>query len=113
MTRRLITVVLAIASISAITGPASAGAATARHFDATVISKDSNTRTFKASVQNRGVMRFKVTRSTRFERVAGFAGIRSGRELEVIAKRRNGRWVATSVEVSGRSGGRGRGGSHD
>ena len=113
MTRRLIIAVLAIASIAAITVSAPAGAATARHFDATVISKDAKTRTFKANVQNRGVMRFKVTRSTRFERVAGFAGITKGRELEVIARRSNGRWVAISVEVSGRNGGGGRGGRDD
>ncbi len=58
-------------------------------------------------------MRFKVTRSTRFERVAGFAGIKRGRELEVIAKRSNGRWVAIEVEVSGRGGNGGGGRGRD
>jgi hypothetical protein len=109
MKRRLIVAVLMTASLAALAGPASSGAAVARHFDATIISKNAVTRTFTADVQNRGVMRFKVTRSTRFERVAGFAGITRGRELEVIAKRSNGRWVAIEVEVSGRGGNGGRG----
>ena len=113
MTRRLIIAVLATASIAAIAGPASSGAAVAHHFDATVTSKNAANRTFTANVQNRGVMRFKVTRSTRFERVAGFAGIPRGRELEVIAKRSNGRWVAIEVEISGRNGDRGRGRGND
>jgi hypothetical protein len=117
MTRKLIVTAVAIAALVAVIVPASSGAATLRHFDATVLSKNSDARTFRANVQNRGVMRFKVTRSTRFERVAGFRGLRRGLEVEMIAKRSNGRWVAVEVEISGRdrdrSGGdrgRGRGG---
>jgi hypothetical protein len=113
MTRRLFIAILAIASLAAFALPASSGAATARHFDATVISKNAAARTFKANVEHRGVMRFKVTRSTRFERVAGFAGIARGAVLEVIAKRSNGRWVAISVERPGRGGDRGRGRGRD
>jgi hypothetical protein len=118
MARRLIIMALAIAAFATVSGPASSGAATLRHFDATVISKSSGSRTFKADVQNRGVMRFKVTRSTRFERVAGFGGITRGLELEVTAKRVDGRWVAVEVEISGRDrnrddGGSGRGRGHD
>ena len=118
MARRLIIMALAIAAFATVAGPASSGAAALRHFDATVISKSSGSRTFKADVQNRGVMRFKVTRSTRFERVAGFGGISRGQELEVIAKRVDGRWIAVEVEISGRDrnrdgGGRGRGGRDD
>ena len=116
MTRRLIIAVLAIASLMAFTGPATSGAATLRHFDATVISKSSGARTFKADVQNRGVMRFKVTRSTRFELVS-FGRLTRGLEVEVIAKRANGRWVAVEVEISGRDrnrdGDRGRGRGSD
>jgi len=106
MTRRLIIALLAIAALAAAAGPASSGAAVTRHFDATVISKSQSARTFKANVEHRGRMRFKVTRSTRFERVAGFAGLSRGLEVEVIAKRSNGRWVAIAVERPGRGGGR-------
>jgi hypothetical protein len=57
-------------------------------------------------------MRFKVTRSTRFERVAGFTGLARGLEVEVIAKRSAGRWVAVAIERPGRGGGR-RGSGND
>ena len=103
--------IVATAVLAAIGGPA-ASAATLRHFDATVISKSSTSRTFKANVQHRGVMRFKVTRSTRFERVAGFTGLARSLEIEVIAKRSAGRWVAVAIERPGRGGGR-RGGGND
>jgi hypothetical protein len=112
MTQRLFIAVLAIASIAAIAAPAPSGAAVTRHFDATVISKSPTTRTFKANVEHRGVMRFKVTRSTRFERVAGFSGIRRGLAIEVIAKRVDGRWRATFIERPGHGGDR-RGGGRD
>ena len=109
MIRKLIAItVVAVAALSAALAPASPGA-TLRHFDITILSKDSSSRTFRADVLNRGVMRFKVTRSTRFERVAGFAGLRRGAELELIAKRSNGRWIAVEVERSGRDSGGGRG----
>ena len=101
MTRKLIATAVAIAALAPVAGPASSSAATLRHFDATVISKNSDSRTFRATVQNRGEMRFKITRSTRFERVS-FAGLQRGLEVELIAKRSNGRWVAVEVEISGR-----------
>jgi hypothetical protein len=112
MTRRLIIAVLATAALAALTGPAASGAVT-RHFDATVISRSADSRTFKANVEHRGVMRFKVTRGTRFERVAGFSGLTRGLALEVVAKRTNGRWVAIAVERPGRGGDRSRGRGRD
>ena len=44
-------------------------------------------------------------RSTRFERISGFSGLRKGlTRVEATVKRSNGRWVATSVERSGGGG---------
>ena len=104
--------VVTLAALAATGAPVAPGA-TLHHFDATVISKNSSARTFRANVQRRGVMRFKVTRSTRFERVAGFAGLDRNLEVEVIAKRSAGRWVAVTIERPGRGGGGRRGGNDD
>ena len=110
MTRKLIIAAAIIAAVGTVGGVATSGAATQRHFDATIISKSSATRTVKADVAHRGIMRFKVTSATVFERVTGFSGIRSGQQLEVTAKRSGGRWVALRVERSGKSVGKSKGG---
>jgi hypothetical protein len=53
----------------------------------------------------RGTVRNKVIRRTRFERIAGFRGLRRGmRRVEATVQRRNGRWVALAVERSGGGG---------
>jgi hypothetical protein len=42
-----------------------------------------------------------VTRNTRFERIAGFSGLRAGlRNIEATVRRSNGTWVAVEVERS-------------
>ena len=52
-----------------------------------------------------------MTRNTRFERINGFAGLKAGaKNIEVTAKRRNGDWIALSVERSGGGGEHGGGG---
>ena len=62
-------------------------------------------RTFRLFDCERGTKRIKVNRRTRYERIDGLRGLRAGmRNVEVIAKRRNGRWVATEVERSGGGG---------
>jgi hypothetical protein len=82
-----------------------ATAATAREFEGTVVSVTRDARTFRLNDAERGTARFKVIRNTRFERVAGFAGLKVGaKRIEVIATRRNGVWVALSVERSGGGG---------
>lgn len=39
--------------------------------------------------------------STQFERIAGFRALHRGMKIEVEAVRRDGRWVAREVEISG------------
>ncbi len=87
-----------------------ASAAT-REYEGTVVSVNRDNRTFRLHDSERGTVRVKVTRSTRFERINGLAGLRRGmKRVETIVRRSNGRWVALEVE---RSGGGGRHGGDD
>lgn len=87
-------------TIAALVAAAPAAAAAAE-FEGTVLSVNREKRTFRLDDAERGVKRIKVTRSTRFERIDGFRGLRAGmRNVEVVAKRRDGRWIATEVERS-------------
>jgi hypothetical protein len=52
---------------------------------------------FRLHDSERGTIRIKVTRSTRFQRIGGRSGLRKGlTHVEATVKRSNGRWVATS-----------------
>jgi hypothetical protein len=79
-----------------------------REFEGRVVSIDRSARTFRLHDSERGTKRIKVTRGTRYERVAGFAGLSVGqRAIEVTTRRKtaNGRaWVAIEVEKSGGGG---------
>ena len=89
-----------------------AGAAATRQFEGRVVSVNREARTFSLKDAERGTVRLRVTRSTRFERIDGFAGLKVGaKNVEVTAKRKSGGWVALSVERSG--GGGEHGGAHD
>lgn len=101
-----------LALAAAIAGaPAPASAATVRQFEGTVTSVDRDARTFRLRDSERGTIRIKVTSRTRFERIAGFAGLRRGMTaIEATVVRSNGAWVARAVE---RSGGGGRHGGED
>jgi hypothetical protein len=93
--------------------PATATTAAARHFEGTVVSVDRGARTFKLRDSERGTVRIRVTSSTRFQRVGGFAGLRSGLSgIEATVRRSGGAWVATAVERSGGGGQHGGGGHH-
>ena len=82
-------------------GAATASAAT--EYEGRVVGKSSENRTFRLSDAERGTIRIKVTRTTVFERIAGFSALRVGmRNVEAIVRRSNGRWVALGVERSGR-----------
>jgi hypothetical protein len=102
---------IAVAGL-ALTGAAStataaqpAGAAAARQYEGTVVSVNRDARTFRLRDSERGTIRIKVTRSTRFERIAGFGALRAGqRNIEATVRRSGGRWVAVSVERSGGGG---------
>ena len=72
-------------------------------FDGTVLSKNRENRSFRLRDFERGTVRIFVTRNTRFERIAGFAGLKVGaRNIESVVRKRDGRWVAVEVERSGR-----------
>jgi hypothetical protein len=97
-----------VCALAAVAVPAAtAPAAVAREFEGTVVSVNREARTFSLRDEGRTV-RIKVTRRTRYERLAGFSSIRRGMTgIEAIATRKNRRWVASLVERSGRDGGGG------
>jgi hypothetical protein len=100
-------VLAAVVSVSLVptAAAAPAGAAQVREFEGTVVSKNRAARTFRLRDVEPGTVRIKVTRRTRFERIAGFRGLRRGmRRVEATVQRRNGRWVALEVERSGGGG---------
>ena len=94
-----------------VAAPASALAA---QFEGRVVSVNPGTKTFRIHDSERGTKRIKVTSNTRFERINSFASLHAGmRRVEVTAKRKNGRWVASLVERSGGGGHHGGGGGDD
>jgi hypothetical protein len=79
--------------------------AAARQFEGTVVSVNREAKTFRLRDAERGTVRIKVTRNTRFERIDGFAGLKKGaKNIESTVKRRNGAWIALQVERSGGGG---------
>ncbi len=94
--------------ISAFALSGGVASAATRQYEGTVVSVNRDARTFRLHDSERGTIRIKVTRSTRFERINGLSGLRKGmNRVEAIVKRSNGRWVATEVERSGGGGGHG------
>ena len=94
-----------VASIAAAAIPATASAA---EFEGTVKSVNRDNRTFRLADCERGTVRIKVNRNTRYERIDGFRGLRAGMtNIESVVKRRDGRWVAIEVERSGGGGNHG------
>ena len=100
---------LAVAVSSATAGASpTAGSAALRQFEGTVVSKNSAARTFRLRDSERGTVRIRVTPNTRFERIAGFAGLNVGAtNIESTVRRRDGRWIAVDVERSGGGGAHG------
>ena len=102
-TIRFITVLAA--ALLAFSATAAATAATAREFEGTVVSVNRDAHTFRLKDVERGTVRIKVTRNTRFERIDGLSGLKVGaKNIEATVKRKNGVWVATEVERSGGGG---------
>ena len=97
-----------LAAVLMATAAAGAAGATGKDLivpvpDGTVVSKNTNNRSFRLRDAERGTVRIYVTRTTRFERVNGFAGLKVGaRNIESVVRQRNGRWIALEVERSGR-----------
>jgi hypothetical protein len=91
---------------------APAKAAALRHVEGRVTAVNRSARTFTVRDAERGTLRVKVTRSTKFERVT-FASLRTGQTVDVRATRVAGAWNATKVERGVNVGGdHGRGGNH-
>ncbi len=100
------TVVLAGAlAVGLVAAPAQAAL---RHIDGTVVSKNSDNRTFKLSTQS-GTVRIKVNGTTEFERIGGFGALRKGMQIEVDAQKTSNGLVARQVEPQGGNGGGGGG----
>jgi hypothetical protein len=92
---------LAALAIAAVAAPA----AQAREFEGVIVSRNDEKMTFVIQDDEGGPFKIKVTRKTEFEDVAGFSDITVGRtDLEVIAQKRDGRWIALLVETRGHSG---------
>ena len=70
-----------------------------------MVSKNGDARTFRLRDSERGTVRIRVTSNTRFERIAGFSGLKVGAtNIESTVRRRDGRWIAVEVERSGGGG---------
>jgi hypothetical protein len=101
-TTRFITVLAA--ALMAFSATA-ATAAPVREFEGTVVSVNRDAQTFRLKDVERGTVRIKVTRNTRFERIDGLSGLKVGaKNIEATVKRKNRAWVALSVERSGGGG---------
>lgn len=98
-----ITVITATAALvltpAALAAPAEAQA---REFEGTVVSVNTDARSFRLRDEGRTVT-IRVTSRTRYERLSGFGAIRVGaRDIEAVVRRVDGAWVASEVERSGR-----------
>jgi hypothetical protein len=97
-------VTAAVAAAPAVAAPTASGAAT-REYEGTVVSVNRDDRTFRLRDSERGTVRIRVNRTTRFERIDGLSGLRTGMtNIEATVRRANGRWVALEVERSGGGG---------
>jgi len=96
--------------ISLLAAPAQAAL---RHVDGTVLSKNSDNRTFKIRTQNGNRLRIKVNGTTEFERIAGFGALRKGMQVEVDYLRTDSGLLAKQVEPQGGGGDDGGGGGTD
>ncbi|HEU5106437.1 MAG TPA: DUF5666 domain-containing protein [Solirubrobacterales bacterium] len=99
----LATTVLATAlTIGLLAAPAQAAL---RHIDGTVLSKNSDNRTFRIATENGNRLRIKVNGATVFERIAGFGALHKGMRIEVDAKRTDSGLLAKQIETRGGGGG--------
>jgi Domain of unknown function (DUF5666) len=91
--------------LAALATLALAAPAAAAEYEGTVVSVDRASKTFKLNDSERGTVRIRVNRRTRFERINGLRGLKRGmRDVEAVVRRANGRWVALEVELSGGGG---------
>jgi hypothetical protein len=76
-----------------------------QHIDGTVVSKNSDNRTFRISTQSGNKIRIKVNGTTKFDRIAGFGALHKGMKIEVEAQSTANGLVAKQVEPRGSGGG--------
>jgi uncharacterized membrane protein YgcG len=96
------TALAAALTVGVLAAPAQAAL---RHIDGTVVSKNSDNRTFRISTQNGNRVRIKVNARTQFERIAGFGALHKGMRIEVDAQRTDNGLVARNIEPQGGGGG--------
>lgn len=98
---------MAVAAALAVGLLAAPAQAALRHIDGTVLSKNSDNRTFKIRTQNGNSLRIKVNGATVFERISGFGALHKGMKIEVDAARTDSGLLAKQVEPQGGGGGGG------
>lgn len=96
--------VLAALTLALVPGTSLAKGGDDTKLEGRVVSVDRGARVFRVRDSERGTFRIYVTRSTRFERVAGFGALRAGRRVEVEFRRSGGRVVALKIEPGGSHG---------
>jgi hypothetical protein len=106
--RTWIVAALAALAIAAVT----ASAAQARSFEGAIVAKNAKAKTFSIREdEGGGAFKVKVNKRTVYQGISGFKAITVGRtDLQVIAQKSNGRWIASKVETRGGSGGGGQDG---
>ena len=82
-----------------------ANASGLKHYDGTVLSKQSSPKRFKLQTEGGQERKFRVNARTRFERVSGFGALDRGLAVEVDAERTERGLVARQVEKAGGGGG--------
>jgi hypothetical protein len=102
---RIKTTTAAALSLAVLAVPAAPASAAPTEYEGTVTAINRDARSFRLRDTERGTIRVRVNRATRWERIAGLSGLRVGmRRVEATVTRRNGRWVALEVERSGGGG---------
>jgi hypothetical protein len=103
--RTWIIAALAAFAITAIAAPL----AQAREFEGEIVAHNAKAKTFKIREdEGGGTFKVKVNRQTVYQGISGFKAIRIGRtDLEVVAQKSDGRWIASKIETRGGSGGGG------
>ena len=105
LSRFIIPLAVVTAGVAAAPAAAAPSSSALREYEGTVVSVNRDTRSFRLRDSERGTVRIRVNRSTRFERIDGLSGLRAGMtNIEAVVKRSNGRWVALEVERSGGGG---------
>jgi len=99
--------IAALAAALAVGVLAAPAQAALRHIDGTVLSKDSDSRSFRITTESGNRLRIKVNGATEFERIAGFGALHKGMRIEVDAARTDSGLLAKQVEPQGGNGGGG------